>query len=169
MTRLYEDETSEANASCSNADLHVIYFVSTCFLRRTVDHQCRKTHAVDRKYRCSDAVHWMFKPRNTRDFNGALDTRKLCYQATNSWFSLILAHAQMPDDCERGHALDNWTRMRTNPSDVVQIRVYWQLGKMYFSGSLSQLCSCANAKHSHTLALNNRCACAITSFLTSQP
>ena len=25
------------------------------------------------------------------------------------------AHAQMPDDCERGHALNNRTRVRTNP------------------------------------------------------
>ena len=31
-------------------------------------------------------------------------------EATNSLLPLILAHAQMPDDCERGHALDNRTR-----------------------------------------------------------
>ena len=37
------------------------------------------------------------------------------YQATNSLLPLILAHAQMPDDCERGHALNNRTRVRTNP------------------------------------------------------
>ena len=37
------------------------------------------------------------------------------YQATNSWLPLIRAHAQMPDDCERGHALNNRTRVRTNP------------------------------------------------------
>ena len=56
------------------------YFVSTCFLRRTVDHrrQRPKIRKVGQNYWCSDAVHRMLKPRNTRDFNGALDTRKLC-------------------------------------------------------------------------------------------
>ena len=43
------------------------------------------------------------------------------YQATNSLLPLILAHAQMPDDCERGHALNNRTRVRTNPG----VRMRW--------------------------------------------
>ena len=77
-----------------------------------MDHrrQRPKIRKVGQNYRCSDAVHRMLKPRNTRDFNGALDTRKLCLPGDKQ-----LAHAQMPDDCERGHALNNRTRVRTNP------------------------------------------------------
>ena len=78
-----------------------------------------KTRVVDKNYGCSDAVQRMLKPRNTRDFNGALIHASFAYQATNSWLPLILAHAQMPDDCERGHALDNRMRVCTNPGNLV--------------------------------------------------
>ena len=73
-----------------------------------MDHrrQRPKTREVGQNYRRSDAVHRMLKPRNTRDFHGALDTRKLCLPGDKQ---LILAHAQ------RGHALNNRTRVRTNP------------------------------------------------------
>ena len=60
--------------------LVIKYFLLICFLdgAKRLQRQRPKTRNIGHIYQWSDAVHRMLKPRNTRDFNGALDTRKLC-------------------------------------------------------------------------------------------